>query len=150
MPQDVGPQILVRALAGLQDGRLGRAVVLVAGAAGLRIGHDPLPNLLRAGRHDDPARLVVDANGGDVGRLGQAGNRGLHVVFAIGEHGVVRRPLDHPAGPLDIAPHQAEEMVLGGAEADGGIAGQNAADGQKQRHQQAKTERLEDPHEHPL
>ena len=148
MPQDVGPQFLVGALAGLQDGRLGRAVVLVAGAAGLRIGRDPLPNLLRVGRHDDPARLVVNANGGDVGRLGQAGNRGLHVVLAIGEHGVMRRPLDHSAGPLDVAPHQTQEMVLGGPEADGGVAGQDAADRQKQRHQEAKTERLEDPHDH--
>ena len=47
--QDVGPQFLVRAFAGLQDGRLGRAVVLVAGTAGLRVGRDALANLRRPG-----------------------------------------------------------------------------------------------------
>jgi hypothetical protein len=60
----------------------------------------------------------------------------------------VRRPFNHLAGAFDIAPHKVKEMTLGGAKADRGVAGQNGADRQAQRHQQPESQRMYNAEEH--
>ena len=131
MPKNLGSSVETGKTALLDHGAA--AGLLTHMTAPARVGRqrDPLSNLSLQRGHGNAPVLVVDADRGNLGPLGQPLYHALHLFLAVQQHAIVGRALDQAAVTADVRPDKPQKVLLRGSETNDGLRREDRPHGEK-------------------